>query len=83
MTEMTDDDVRARYPLKTSSDRVAPKQSSAKDGSWPNPDVSADNFVGVLRAFNLEDRMTGLEQAVQPVVQPPSVLTCPLMHTLG
>lgn len=40
---------------------------------WPNPDVAAGNFVAAFLAFNLQDRMTGLEQAVLPAVQPPSV----------
>ena len=44
------------------------------DCIWPSPDVAAGNFVAALRALNLQDRMTGLEQAVQCAVQPTSGL---------
>ena len=47
--------------------------------NWPSPDVAAGNFVAALRALNLQDRMTGLEQAVQPAVQLPSVFNSPLI----
>lgn len=43
------------------------------DCIWPSPDVAAGNFVAALQALNLQDQMTGLEHAVQPAVQPPSV----------
>ena len=40
---------------------------------WLGAGVAVDSCNSALRAFNLKDRMTGLEQAVQPVVQPQSV----------